>query len=134
MKRGLVGLLGAGLLIAAVVTLIGVFSAYNWRAVNSGGPFFPVVQLLAQLWGWNNVQLAALVGFFLVFCVGAVVLFAALRTPGASSDRPRGAGPLEYALLIAVLAVVVVATLVLLGPQISFCSAPPSQTPTHLEC
>jgi hypothetical protein len=49
------------------------------------------------------------------------------------SDKKPGC--LEWAIIVAIVVVIVLAALVLLGPQqVAMCSGGPTQTPTHLAC
>ena len=55
----------------------------------------------------------------LVFFIGLFVLSISVSPSRRQDEKSSGQGMLEYALIIALVAVVVIATLVLLGPQIN---------------
>jgi pilus assembly protein Flp/PilA len=63
-------------------------------------------------------HLAVAISLFLFF-LGLLVLSISLSPSRRRSEKSSGQGMLEYALIIALVAVVVIAALVLLGPQIA---------------
>jgi pilus assembly protein Flp/PilA len=71
--------------------------------------YSPVVQ--------NPPHIAIALSLFLFF-LGLLVLSISLSPARRHAEKSPGQGMLEYALIIALVAVVVIASLVLLGPQI----------------
>jgi len=65
----------------------------------------------------NPPHIAIAVSLFLFF-LGLLVLSISLSPSRRQAEKSAGQGMLEYALIIALVAVVVIAALVLLGPQI----------------
>jgi pilus assembly protein Flp/PilA len=66
----------------------------------------------------NPPHMAIAISLFLFF-LGLLVLSISLSPSRRQAEKSTGQGMLEYALIIALVAVVVIAALVLLGPQIA---------------